>query len=618
MIGLPRRLGAVRAARLRANLAGRTMAQIRIPRFPAAAIFAAALAVAPSWVTGQSPSTTPDQNRRPPASTVPDDRSGGLTAELMYRILVGDVALQRGDSALAARAYFEAARDTKDVRLARRATEIALAGRQRTLAMESARLWAELDPAAERPKQVIAGLSSGTGSVPEGRGFGSDLKAELARALAEAAASGSRLPEAFLQLNRLLANESDKAATFALVRSLAQPYPNVPEAHLAVAVAAYNTGLSDTAINGMAIEAVDRALVLRPGWEQAVFLKAEILSKQSSERAADYLIGFLKSDPESKVGLSALAQVRIGQKQYAEAAAILKKLWEKDPENHEYQFGIAMLSLQMKDWASAEAQFLELKRIDYGEDGLIDFYLAQIAEESGRYELAFERFQAVPDGERGWLAKLRAAVMLGKLGRVGEARRYLADLPAITIEQRVQVGQTEAQVLRDAGDNSAAYAVLTAALAAFPDDPDLLYDTAMVAEKLDKIDVVESKLTRLIELKPANAQALNALGYTLVDRTPRLAEGLALVERALVLSPDDPFILDSVGWANFRLGNLDEAERHLRRAMEQRPDPEIAAHLGEVLWAKGDRIRAQDVWQSQLKSAPDNAVLQETVRRLTH
>jgi tetratricopeptide (TPR) repeat protein len=209
-------------------------------------------------------------------------------------------------------------------------------------------------------------------------------------------------------------------------------------------------------------------------------------------------------------------------------------------------------------------------------------------------------------------------MMLGKLGRVGEARRYLADLPAITIEQRVQVEQTEAQVLRDAGDNSAAYAVLTAALAAFPDDPDLLYDTAMVAEKLDKIDVVESKLTRLIELKPANAQALNALGYTLVDRTPRLAEGLALVERALVLAPDDPFILDSVGWANFRLGNLDEAERHLRRAMEQRPDPEIAAHLGEVLWAKGDRIRAQDVWQSQLKSAPDNAVLQETVRRLTH
>jgi len=118
-------------------------------------------------------------------------------------------------------------------------------------------------------------------------------------------------------------------------------------------------------------------------------------------------------------------------------------------------------------------------------------------------------------------------------------------------------------------------------------------------------------------LKPGNAHALNALGYTLVDRTTRTAEGLALVERALVLAPDDPFILDSVGWANFRMGNLEEAEKHLRRAMEQRPDPEIAAHLGEVLWAKGDRARAQDVWQSQLKTTPDTAVLQETVRRLT-
>jgi len=139
----------------------------------------------------------------------------------------------------------------------------------------------------------------------------------------------------------------------------------------------------------------------------------------------------------------------------------------------------------------------------------------------------------------------------------------------------------------------------------------------MVAEKLGRIEVVEAKLLRLIELKPANAQALNALGYTLVDRTPRIAEGLALIERALVLSPDDSFILDSVGWAHFRLGKYDEAEKYLRRAMEQRPDPEIAAHLGEVLWAKGDKVRAEAIWQSQLKAAPDNAVLLETVRRLT-
>jgi Flp pilus assembly protein TadD len=139
----------------------------------------------------------------------------------------------------------------------------------------------------------------------------------------------------------------------------------------------------------------------------------------------------------------------------------------------------------------------------------------------------------------------------------------------------------------------------------------------MVAEKLDRLDVAEAKLSRLIELKPSNAHALNALGYTLVDRTPRVAEGLALIERALAIMPNDPFILDSMGWAQYRMGRLDDAETSLRKAMDERPDPEIAAHLGEVLWVKGDRARAQDLWQSQLKNAPDNAVLIETMRRLT-
>ena len=184
--------------------------------------------------------------------------------------------------------------------------------------------------------------------------------------------------------------------------------------------------------------------------------------------------------------------------------------------------------------------------------------------------------------------------MLGKLGRLDEARRYLADLPAVTLEQQVQVQQAQAQLLRDAGDNAGAYAILDEALDKYPDDPDLLYDLAMVAEKLDRIDVVEAKLTRLIELKPTNAHALNALGYTLVDRTPRVAEGLALIERALALAPDDPFILDSVGWAQFRHGQARRSGEIPAAAMEQRPDPEIAAHLGEVLWAKGERARAQD------------------------
>ena len=580
----------------------------------------AALAVVPGTSSAQvEPTPSPDElplpraTREAPPVTGPD----GLTAELMYRLLVGEVALQRGEPALAARAYFEAARDTRDPTLARRATEIGVSARAKTLTVQAARLWSELDPSAERPKQLLAALSAST----TGKGFdvpapANDLKAELERVLADAAHSGPALGEAFLQLNRLLANEPDKMATFKLVEAVAQPYPNLAEAQFAVALAALNTGLKDIATAAVAAQSVDRALALKPGWERAAMLKAEILAKRSPAEAVGYLQSFLKAQPESRAAASALAQIYVEQKRYAEARAIFEQFWEADKTNRDYQFAVAALAVQMKDWAIAESLFEDLKRASYDENGGVELYLAQIADETGRYALAYERYLEVPDGERAWPAKLRAATMLAKQGKQDEARRFLADLPAVTIEQRVQVRQAEAQLLRDAGDNAGAYAVLVHALEEHPDQPELLYDAAMVAEKLDKLDVAESRLTQLIAVSPENAQALNALGYTLVDRTQRTNEGLALIERALKLSPDDPFILDSMGWAYFRMGKYDDAETYLRRALAERGDPEIAAHLGEVLWARGERVRAQEVWQSQLRANPENPVLLETVKRL--
>jgi len=207
--------------------------------------------------------------------------------------------------------------------------------------------------------------------------------------------------------------------------------------------------------------------------------------------------------------------------------------------------------------------------------------------------------------------------MYGKEGKLEKAKEWFASLNAVTRDQKVQLTQAEAQLLRDAGDDAGAYEVLVRGLADNPDTPDLIYDLAMVAEKLDKIDESESKLKRLVELKPDDAQALNALGYTLVDRSKRLDEGYALIERALKIAPDDAFILDSMGWALFRMGRLDDSIAFLQRALAGRADPEIAAHLGEVLWAKGEQGRARDVWRAQLKTTPDNPVLLETVKRFS-
>jgi len=570
------------------------------------AALAAAAWMAPLGVLAQRPAEAP-----------PPVRDSALSADVMYRVLIGDIALQRGEPGVAARAYLEAAREARDAGLARRATEVALAARQRNYALEAARLWSELDPQADRPKQLVTALVSGTfGKMLESPSESSELHVALERALAQAAATPGALGEAFMQLPRLLSQQSDKQQAYTVIERLAQPYPLVPEAHFAIALAAYNAGAADANAVKAAREGVERALTLRPGWERAVLLKAEILARQSPTDAIAYLEAFRKEEPASRPAAGALAQLYVEQKRYADARAVFDALRKSDPDDREVQFAIAVIAIQMQDWKTAESELQALHDAEYGEGGVVELYFAQVAEEMGNLDVAIERYKAVPAGDRGWTAQLRVAGVLAKQGKLAEARSWLADLPAVTIEQRVQVRQAESQLLRDAGDNAGAYAILDKALAEHPDEPDLLYDIAMVAEKLDRLDVVESRLTRLIALKPDSAQALNALGYTLVDRTERAAEGLALIEKAHKLQPADPFILDSMGWANYRLGRLDDAERYLRQAMQERPDAEIAAHLGEVLWKKGEPERAREVWQSQLKATPDSPVLRETMRRL--
>jgi len=575
------------------------------------ALAAAAMAAA-SPVPGQAPAPSPGASA--PSANLPT----GLNADLFYRLLLADIALQRGDPAVAARAYLEAARELNDVNLARRATEIAYATRQRATAEQAARLWRELAPDAERPQRILQALASGAAGPRERDPAApdeDDLKTRLEKLLADQALSGAGVGEAFLQLNRAFARQGDKAAVYDMIRDLAAPYASSPEAHYAVALAAFNTGPADAAMAGAALAGVDRALALKPDWERAALLKAEILGKRSNDEAVAWLKSFLAANPKSRPVRGALAQAYVEQKRLPEARAIFEELASEEPDVREYRMGVAILSYQMKDWPAAEAQFGALAAS--GDDGSAQLYLAQIAEDQKRYDVAIERYKKVPEGERAWLAKLRIGAMYGKQGKVDEGRKWLVDLPAVTIEQRIQVIQAEASLLREAGDQAGAYALLEKGLADYPDSADLIYDSAMVAEKLDRIDVAEARLKRLIELKPDDAQSLNALGYTLVDRTTRIEEGRALIEKALKLAPDDPFILDSMGWALFKLGRYDEAEGYLRRALANRPDAEIAAHLGEVLWNKGERDRAKEVWAAQLLASPDHPVLLETVKRLT-
>ncbi|MDP3139064.1 MAG: tetratricopeptide repeat protein, partial [Burkholderiaceae bacterium] len=243
------------------------------------------------------------------------------------------------------------------------------------------------------------------------------------------------------------------------------------------------------------------------------------------------------------------------------------------------------------------------------------FYLGQLNEERERYGEALKWFGAIGPGEHYISARTRYAGVLAKQGRLPEARNYLQQSSAQDSQQRVRLVQAEAQLLRDAHEYQEAFNLLGEALAKQPDAPDLLYDHAMAAEKVNRIDVLETNLRRLIKAQPENAHAYNALGYTLADRNERLPEARTLIETALQFAPEDPFIMDSMGWVLYRLGQHKEGLAYLQRAFALRPDAEIAAHLGEVLWHLGQREQARKIWADMLKEHPKNEALQNAIKR---
>jgi tetratricopeptide (TPR) repeat protein len=523
-----------------------------------------------------------------------------LSDQILYQYLVGEVASQNGDYALATSAFLDLAQRTRDPRIAQRAAETAIQGRLLEPALKASRLWLDVDPESVEARQTLAGLLITQGRLPEAR---EHLEVLLA---AEAPNVGS----GFLHLNGLLARHPDRAAALALVRDLAKPYPKVPEARFAVAQAALGAGLLE-----LASAELKEALALRPDWDSAALLQGQILQRGSNAAAIAFYRDFLRRYPaESDVRL-AYARTLVSDRQYAEARKEFQRLVKDSGDNPDVLMAVGLLSLQLKDLDTAESTFKALLDLEYRDPDAVRYYMGQVQEERKRYDEAELWYRSVNRGENLLSAQTKVAQMLAKQGRLDEGLKYLQRVEPQNNQQRAQLNMAEAQLLREAGRYQEAYDLLGRALEKLPNYPDLLYDYAMAAEKLDKLEVLEANLRKLMQLKPDHAHAYNALGYTLADRNLRLSEARDLIARALKLSPDDPFIMDSMGWVEFRLGNLDASLTILRRAYELRADPEIAAHLGEVLWAKGERAEAQRVWKSALKDHPENETLRNTVRR---
>jgi tetratricopeptide (TPR) repeat protein len=536
------------------------------------------------------------QGRKPvlPSQIRPTDAEQAL-----YQYLISEIAGQRGRSGIAVQGLTDLAKKTRDPRVARRALEIAFQARQLGDAMEVASLWVELEPDSPVARQAMSVLVANHGSLDS-----------ATQSLKQLLGEKERAPALYMQANQLLNRFPDKAAVLKAVRELALLHPDMPQAHLAVAQAA-----AVAKDYPLALEEARAASKIDPKFQAAVVLQGQVLRETDESRSLDFYREYLAAHPDAGEVRLSYARGLVASKSYLAARQEFAALEKIQPGDPEMPYAIGLIALQMSDYEGADQAFRRTLSLNLRDRNPVLLNLGQLEEARKNWEAAIEWYQQITGNDYFVNAKLRVAGVLAKQRGMDQGRKFLQDVEAESSEQRVQLVLAEAQLLRDAKAQREAHTLLTEWLAKFPDSVELLYDRAMIAEKLDDIPGLERDLRRVIELKPDHAHAFNALGYTLADRTPRLEEARELIEKALKLSPEDAFIMDSLGWVQFRLGKVDESLQTLKKAYAKRSDPEIAAHLGEVMWAAGKRDEAAKLWRAALLEHPDNDSLTAMVKK---
>ncbi|GJI92902.1 tetratricopeptide repeat protein [Duganella hordei] len=531
-----------------------------------------------------------------------------LTGDLLFRITKAELEFKQGKWQGSYITMMALAQQTRDPRLARRAAEMALAAKQGGEALAAIRLWRSLAPDSDEATQYFLGFAVVNDDLSEAEQIFTDrLKA----------APVAGRPLAMFQMQQFLLRAKDKRAAFALEQRVLAPYGDTLESHLILAQGAFALG-----DNERARTEAEKALAIKPDSELAILTTAQVSGDIDS--AMKTLSAFLEKYPNSREVRAAYARILVDAKQYDPARKEFLTLLKDQPDNLATLYALGVMAMQTNDVPSAEKYFTQFVNVladhpgDERDPSKVLMILSQIAEQRGDLDAAYNWLERV-DGsdEKIFLAaRMKMASLTARKGNVDEARKQLAELKPSEPADQAQVFQADAQILRDAGDNRAAYTVLENAVKRYPDNPDLLYDFALIAEKLGQLELMEKALRQVMIAAPDNQHAYNALGYSLAERNERLPEAYALIDKAMKMAPGDPFIMDSMGWVQYRMGNLNEAEALLRRAYALRSDPEIAVHLGEVLFVKGDKNGAQQMWQEAQSKDPKNDALKSTLARL--
>ena len=557
-----------------------------------------------------NPKLIPNQEKSSAAKdTQAQSTETGLSKDILYKLTASDIALQRGEWQGPFVTILGLAQQTSDPRLAKRAAEIAMSAQQIDESMSAVRLWRSLAPDSQEADQYYLSLLIVKNDYPAIEKFysewlGKSTSEEKPGVIHHAQRSLNRTinkQAAFLSLEKILTNEKDKF-----------------DGHIALSRAAYRANNIDRAQ-----QEAKAALTLNPNSELGILTLANASEKSV---AFEMVAEFLKNNPSAKEVRLAYATMLMDSKQLPLAKATFLSFLQ-DPDKSPISKAqtlhtLGSIELEMGQLDVAESYFKQvLSAIAKDEDNSSAYIsLAQIALQRKDKQTADSWLSKIEskDGKNpAWFTiQMRRALLLASDRKFLEARQFLQTITTNTDSEQVLLLQTEAQIMRDAGQSTEAFVLLQMALSEFPRSPELLYDFAMLAESLKQYPDMEMALKQLIQIAPNNALAYNALGYSYADRNMQLDEALALIEAANQLNPNDPYILDSLGWVKYRLKQYADAERYLRLSLGMRQDADVSVHLAEILWVQNKKDEALQLFSEARKRDPDNTLLKSTLQRL--
>lgn len=525
-----------------------------------------------------------------------------LSPTLLYRLMVAEIAGQRGRLDLAVENYVAAARLSRDPRVAERATRIAVYARNDSGALAAAKLWVELVPDNMEAHQVVAAVLVRTGQ-------GDEALKHLEKVLSQGKQSEH---QNYMLITSLLSKEKDKQAALEVMEKLVATRQKNANALYSYSYLGFLVGELQKAE-----AAINKAIGLRAESTDYYILRANIISRQGkASQALQSIEKALEDYPNDTRLRLYYARKLVDEKQLQAAHDQFAQVIDDVPDNHDALYALGLLALKMDELDEANKSFKRLvklgKRVNEA-----SYYLGQVEEAREDTKAAMQWYGVVRSGQYHVEAQIRISVLMAQAGKVKQARNRLGLIVPKTLDIEVRLYLAEGEILREVKQYEEAFELYSEALHKMPDNIQLLYARALTAEKIERVDITIQDLKQILAHDPNHVQALNALGYTLVDEGKRLSEGFDYIKRAYELHPNDAAIIDSMGWAHYRLGNHKEAAKYLHRAFALLKDAEIAAHLGEVLWVLGEQETARSVWQEALRETPRDEILLDVIRRFT-